>query len=92
MNYSIDWDGPGERDADPPENTAFDEWCFTATDDRTLIDGKPIPMMTTLLYRVCDNDRKKFEEAIRLLQAAFEAGEATSSPSSSPTEVTVGST
>jgi hypothetical protein len=32
-----------------------------------LDDGKPLPAMTTMLYRVCDNDKKKFEEAARLV-------------------------
>lgn len=52
------------------ENAAFDRWCFATKDART-----GLPMLTTLLYAVCDNDRKKFEEAMDILQKAYEAGQ-----------------
>lgn len=60
---------------DLPQNEDFDRWLFTAQDERiNLDDGKPVPVMTTVLYRVCGNDPKRFEEACRALQLAFEAG------------------
>lgn len=58
------------------ENLKFDRWCFTAKDPQSpLFNGAPLPYLTTLLHRVCGDDQAKFEEATRILQAAFEAGQ-----------------
>ena len=58
-----------------PDNAAFDQWCFTANDDRVkLEDGRPLPVLTVVLHRVCRNDTRAFNEALRALQLAFEAG------------------
>ena len=58
-------------------NQVFDMWCFTATDPRVKWeDGKPMPLLTVVLHRVCGNNPAKFEEAVRALRAAFEAGAA----------------
>lgn len=61
--------------ADKPNNSAFDRWCYTAIDDRMQIKGKPVPLLTTLLYRVCGEDQDKFDDVLSALQAAFEAGQ-----------------
>jgi hypothetical protein len=52
------------------EISDFEKWCYTAQDPRT-----GLPFLTTLLYRICDNDEAKFDEGCRLLQEAFEAGQ-----------------
>jgi hypothetical protein len=52
----------------------FDRWLYSAVDDRHMVDGKAVPLLTTLLYRVCDGDGRKFEDVTKALQAAFEAG------------------
>lgn len=41
---------------------------FATNDDKISIDGRPVPAMTTLLYRVCGNDPERFEEATRLVE------------------------
>lgn len=51
--------------------TEFDAWTYTAKDPTT-----GMPFVTTLLYRVCDQDGTKFDEAVRILKAAYEAGQA----------------
>lgn len=56
---------------------AFDRWCYSATDDRVMLDGKPMPILTVVLHRVCNNDPTRFDEAVRALRAAFEAGAVT---------------
>ena len=58
-----------------PTNKAFDRWCFTAMDERVMMDGRPLPVPTVVLHRVCDGDEKKFLEALRALQLSFEAGQ-----------------
>lgn len=52
----------------------FERWCYTATDDRHMIDGSPVPMLTTLIYRVCNGDAEKFGEALHIVRSAFDAG------------------
>lgn len=61
--------------SEPDQNEAFDQWCFTAPSDVKFDDGKPLPLLTVFLHRVCGNDVKKFEQGVDILRAAFEAGE-----------------
>lgn len=51
----------------------FDRWCFTAQSE-IMVDGKPIPLLTEILHRVCGSDDKTFANAVEILRAAFEAG------------------
>ena len=46
------------------------EQLMYATVDPTVefSPGQPMPAMTTLPFRVCDNDQTKFEEACRLVE------------------------
>ncbi len=37
-------------------------------DPTVLVDGRPVPALTSLLYRVCANDPDKFAEATRLVE------------------------
>jgi hypothetical protein len=37
-------------------------------DPTVSLAGWPVPAMTTMLYRVCDNDPARFEEATRLVR------------------------
>jgi hypothetical protein len=61
---------------DLEKNSGFDMWCYSALDERIkLEDGKPVPLLTTVLHRACANDPKRFAEAMRALQIAFEAGQ-----------------
>jgi len=46
----------------------IDQILFRTVDPTVLIEGRPVPAMTTLLHRVCDNDPRKFEEATRLVE------------------------
>ena len=47
----------------------FEKWFYNARDPAT-----NMPYGTHLLYKVCDNDGPKFDEGVRLLEIAFEAG------------------
>lgn len=51
---------------------AFDQMFFRAIDPTVQIDGRPVPMGTTLLYRVCKEDQTLFEEALRLMRIVFD--------------------
>lgn len=45
------------------------ERIMLQTKDPTVdLHGHPIPALTTLLHRVCDNDPGKYEEAVRLIE------------------------
>ncbi len=56
---------------------AFDQMFFHAVDPTVQIDGRPVPMGTTLLYRVCKEDTALFEEALRLMRIVFDDATAT---------------
>ena len=53
----------------------FDRWCYTAQSE-TMMDGKPLPLLTELLHRVCDGDEQRFANAVEIMRAAFKAGAA----------------
>lgn len=61
------------------KNKEFDLWCYTAQadGDKYALDDKPICLLTVLLYGVCDNNPRRFETALEILQAAYEAGQLT---------------
>lgn len=51
-----------------PEITeAVERLLFSTVDPTVEMDGRPLPAMSTMLYRVCDTDLVKFEEATRLI-------------------------
>ncbi len=52
----------------------FDTWFFSQKDERILLNGKPVPMATTLLYEFCNDDSGKFNRLCELLGMAFDAG------------------
>ena len=56
------------------ERPEFTKWCFLAQSEIKFADGQPVPLLTELLHRVCDNDPKKFHNAVDILRKAFEAG------------------
>ena len=51
----------------------FDRWCYSAQSE-IMMDGKPLPLLTELLHRVCDGDEKRFTNAVEIMRAAFDAG------------------
>lgn len=57
------------------KNEEFDKWCLTAKDPKYEHQLTPVPYVTTMIYKVCGGDNNKFDEAIRILKAAFEAGQ-----------------
>jgi len=71
----------------PKENDAFDNWCLTA-EGEGMLDGRPLPLITIFLHRVCGNHHKRFEAGIDILRAAFEAG--AEQERKSPTQNAVG--
>jgi hypothetical protein len=54
--------------------TAFEQWALTALDEHKLIDGKPVPLLTTLLYGACQGDQERFTVVLQALEKAFNAG------------------
>lgn len=47
----------------------FDHWCYATIDERT-----GLPLLTTFLHGVADNDKARFEEGLSILEGAFNAG------------------
>lgn len=48
-------------------DTSIDAILMHTVDPQNSISGKPVPALTTLLYRVCDGHPGKFDEANRLI-------------------------
>jgi hypothetical protein len=48
--------------------TDIERVLFATIDPETLIDGRPVMALTTMLYRVCDGDDRKYKEATRLVE------------------------
>lgn len=59
--------------ADDPVS-AFEQWMLGVHDERKQIDGKPVPLLTTLLYDACDGDQVKFTMVLQAMEKAFDAG------------------
>lgn len=53
----------------------FYAWALSRTTGDVLDDGHPLPLLTLLLYRVCDNDLHKFEILCDAMSDAFEGGQ-----------------
>lgn len=45
-----------------------DEIIYRTTDSKFTMNGAPVPALTTLLCKICDNDGAKFLEAARLVE------------------------
>jgi hypothetical protein len=41
---------------------------FAAVDPERLFEGRPLPVLTTLIYDICNNDPDKFEHACKLIR------------------------
>jgi len=44
------------------------EILYGTKDPTIMLDPSPVPAMTTLLHRICDNNPAKFEEAMRIVE------------------------
>jgi hypothetical protein len=49
-------------------NEQIQQILLHTQDPTTLVDGKPVPALTSLFHRVCRGDEEKFEEAARLIE------------------------
>lgn len=46
----------------------IEQVLFSTMDPQHIMQGTPMPAMTTLLHKVCGNNSVKFEEACRLIE------------------------
>jgi len=53
---------------------SFDHWCRVARSSIPTDDGKPLPLLTEFLHRVCGSDDDAFQRGLAILRAAFDAG------------------
>jgi len=58
-----------------PKLDAFSEWLMAAKSGTIGPFGKPMPLLTEVLYGVCQNDEGKFKQVCDMMQIAFEAGQ-----------------
>lgn len=49
-------------------DTDREQILYDTIDPENVVDGRPVPALTTLLYRVCGEDPERFEEATRLVE------------------------
>lgn len=57
------------------ENSLFDTWVVTAKSDTIGPNGVAVPLLTEILYRICENDTEKFNRVCDMMHSAFEAGQ-----------------
>lgn len=55
-----------------PEDPRTERVLYITKDNTVQFMGGPVPAMTTMLMRVCDNNPEKFEEAMRLVKLFVE--------------------
>jgi hypothetical protein len=58
-----------------PRLDEFSEWLMAAKSGTIGPFGKPMPLLTEVLYGVCQNDEGKFKQVCDMMQIAFEAGQ-----------------
>lgn len=46
---------------------------YAATDPTVVLNGSPVPAVTSLLFRVCDRDQERFDEAVRIVRLFISA-------------------
>lgn len=55
-----------------PDSLTAEQVLYRTRDPQHQLDGLPLPALTTLLYRVCDNDPDRFATACRLVTLFIE--------------------
>jgi hypothetical protein len=53
----------------------FSEWLMAAQSGTIGPFGKPMPLITEILYGVCKNNEEQFKQVCDMMQVAFEAGQ-----------------
>jgi len=53
----------------------FEALFLRTVDPECKFDGRLAPAGTTLLYRVCNNDPKRFHEAVRIIRLFVDAAD-----------------
>lgn len=48
---------------------AFEQWCYTAQNPET-----NLPLLTHIIYKVCQENQERFKEAVEILKKAFKDG------------------
>lgn len=58
-----------------PQSDAFTEWVLAAKSDTIGPNNVAVPLLTEVLYRICDNDAEKFNRVCDMMELAFKAGQ-----------------
>lgn len=58
-----------------PQLDAFTEWVLAAKSDTIGPNNVAVPLLTEVLYRICDNDVEKFNRVCDTIELAFKAGQ-----------------
>lgn len=55
----------------------FSKWCLEAKSDVAFYgpNSNTMPLLTEVLYRICDNDVEKFNRVCDMLESAYKAGQ-----------------
>lgn len=53
----------------------FEQWFMKEKSTKDNLFGTPVPLLTELLYNVCNNDVEKFDRVCDMMQLAYQAGQ-----------------
>lgn len=64
---------PGANPTPTSSESRLEQILLFTRDPEYLLNGQPIPVLTSFLYRVCDTDTERFDEAMRLVELYLRA-------------------
>mgnify|MGYP000101863132 CR=1 FL=1 len=57
-----------------PQSDAFSEWVIAAKSDTIGPNNVAVPLLTEVLYKICDNNVEKFNRVCDMMESAYQAG------------------
>jgi hypothetical protein len=54
---------------------SFDQWIMETNSGTIGPFGKPMPLLTEILYGVCKNNEEQFKQVCDMMQVAYRAGQ-----------------
>lgn len=53
----------------------FEQWFMQTKSETKVFSGTAVPLLTEILYDICDNNVEKFDRVCDMMQLAYQAGQ-----------------